>query len=110
MAAFRVIRYSWLQGAFMGRATSFRIGIIKARFCKVFLAQFCKNILSFRSQWDVASLAKLIHYLGLRDEDDPEFWNSYFKGGHVGAKFTAKALKMVNIIASNGPLLIFCQL
>jgi Family of unknown function (DUF6535) len=98
------------QGAFMGRATSFRIGIIKARFCKVFLTQFCKNILSFRSQWDVASLAKLIHYLGLRDEDDPEFWNSYFKGGHVGAEFTAKALKMVNIIANDGPLSIFCQL
>ena len=98
------------QGAFMGRAASFRIGIIKARFCKVLLAQFCKNILSFRSQWDVASLAKLINYLGLRDEDDPEFWNSYFKGGHIGAEFTAKALKMANILASDGPLSIFCQL
>jgi hypothetical protein len=98
------------QGAFMGRATSFRIGIIKARFCKVFLAQFCKNILSFRSQWDVASLARLINYLGLRDEDGPEFWNSYLKGGHVGAEFTTKALKMVNVIASDGPLSIFCQL
>ncbi|KAI0264776.1 hypothetical protein BGY98DRAFT_1039569 [Russula aff. rugulosa BPL654] len=98
------------QGAFMGRATSFRIGIIKARFCKVFLTQFCKNILSFRSQWDVASLAKLIHYLGLRDEDDPEFWNSYFKGGHVGAEFTTKVLKMVNMIATDGTLSIFCQL
>jgi hypothetical protein len=28
------------EGAFMGRAASFRIGIIKARFCKVLLAQF----------------------------------------------------------------------
>ena len=103
------------QGAFMGRAASFRIGIIKARFCKVILAQFwddiiSENILSFRSQWDVASLAKLIYYLGLRDEEAPEFWNSYLKGGHIGAEFTAKALKMVNIIASDGPLLIFCQL
>ncbi|KAF8489958.1 hypothetical protein F5888DRAFT_1139365 [Russula emetica] len=105
------------QGAFIGRATSFRIGIIKARFCKVLLAQFwddiiCKNVLSFRSQWDVASLAKLIYYLGLRheDRDDAEFWNSYFNGGHIGAEFTAKAVKMVDIIASDGPLSIFCQL
>jgi hypothetical protein len=99
----------------MGRATSFRVGIIKAGFCKVLLAQFWddiirKNVLSFQSQWDVASLAKLIYYLDLRDEDDPEFWNSYVNGGHIGAVFTAKALKMVNIIASDGSLLIFCQL
>jgi hypothetical protein len=103
------------QGAFMSRAASFRIGIIKARFCKVLLTQFWddtmrKNVLSFRSQWDVASLAKLIYYLGLRDEDDPKFWNSHCNGGHIGPEFTAKALKMVKIIARDGPLLIFCQL
>jgi hypothetical protein len=103
------------QGAFMSRAASFRIGIIKARFCKVLLAQFWddithKKILSFRSQWDVASLAKLIYYLGLRDEDDPTFWNSHCSGGHIGAEFTVKALKMVKIIARDGPLSIFCQL
>jgi hypothetical protein len=103
------------QGAFMGRAVSFRIGIIRARFCKVLLAQVLddimrRNVLSFRSQWDVASLAKLIYYLGLRDEDDPEFWNSYFNGGHIGAELTVKALKIVNIIADDGPLSIFCQL
>jgi hypothetical protein len=103
------------QGAFMGRPASFRVGIIKARFCKALLAQFWddiinKNILSFRSQWDVASLAKLIHYLGLRDEHDPEFWKSYFQGGHIGEDFTDKAFKMINIIANDGPLSIFCQL
>ena len=103
------------QGAFMGRATSFRFGLIKARFCKVLLAQFRddiiqKNILSFRSQWDVASLAKLIYYLGLQDKDDPEFWNSYFNGGHIGTKVTEKAHEMVDIVASDGPLSIFCQL
>jgi hypothetical protein len=103
------------QGAFMGPATSFRTGIIKARFCKVLLAQFRddmdrKSVLSFRSQWDVVFLAKLIYYLGLRDEDDPEFWNSYLNGGHIGAVFTDKALKMVKTITSDGPLLIFCQL
>ena len=102
------------QGAFMGRTTSFRFGLIKARFCKVLLAQIsdniCKNVLSFQSQWDVASFAKLICYLGLQDMDDPEFWNSYFNGGHIGTEVTEKALKMVNIVASDGPLLIFCQL
>jgi len=99
----------------MGRGVSFRIGIIKARFFKVLLAQFWddtiqQNVLSFRSQWDVASLAKLIYYLGLRDEDNPEYWNSYFNGGHIGAEFTAKALKMVDRVTSDGPLSIFCQL
>ena len=103
------------QGAFMDRATSFRFGLIKARFCKVLLAQFRddviqKNILSFRSQWDVASLAKLIYYLGLQDKDDPEFWNAYFNGGHIGTKVTEKAPEMVDVVASDGPLSIFCQL
>ena len=103
------------QGAFMGRSASFRISIIKAQFCKVLLAQIWsdvnrKNFLSFQTQWDVASLAKLIYYLGLRDEDDPEFWNSYFSGGHIGPEFTDKALKMIKIIARDGPLSIFCQL
>ncbi|KAN0109233.1 hypothetical protein V8E52_009561 [Russula decolorans] len=104
------------EDAFMGRAAIFRIGIIKAWFCKVLLAQFWrdtrKNVLSFRSQWDVASLAKLIYYLNLRRENryDAEFWNSYFNGGHIGAEFTDKALKMVKTITSDGPLLIFCQL
>jgi hypothetical protein len=103
------------QDAFIGRAASFRIGIIKARFCKALITQFwddiiCKNILSFQSQWDVASLAKVIYYLGLRDEDNPEFWKSCIKGGHIGEDFADKALKMVNIIATDGPLSIFCQL
>jgi hypothetical protein len=105
------------EDAFMGRAAIFRIGIIKARFCKVLLAQFWddiihKKVLSCRSQWDVASFAKLIYYLGLRHEgrDDAEFWNSYFNGGHIGAEFTAKALKIIKTITNDGPLLIFCQL
>jgi hypothetical protein len=99
----------------MGRATSFHVDIIKARFCRVLLAQFRhdaihKNVLSFLSQWDVASLAKIIHYLGLRDENDPEFWNSHINGGHIGADFTEKALKMVHRIVKDRPSLIFCQL
>jgi hypothetical protein len=105
------------QGEFMGRAACLLIGIIKAQFCKILLAQFWddiirRNVLSFRSQCDVASLLKLIDYLGLRDEDGPEFWNSHLNGGHhdIGSEFMTKALKMVNIISRDGTLLIFCQL
>ena len=103
------------QGAFMGRATSFRVGIIKARFCKVLLAQFWDDIdregtVSFRSQWDVASLARLICHLGLQDKEDAGFWDSYVNGGHIGTDFTAKALGMIELTARDGPLLIFCQL
>jgi hypothetical protein len=103
------------QGAFMGRATSFRVGVIKARFCKALLAQFSNDIerdgtVSFRSQWDVASLARLICTLGLRDKENPEFWNSYVNGGHIGTEFTTKTLEMIDITARDGPLLIFCLL
>ena len=105
-----------LQAAFfMGRATSFRVGIIKARFCKALLAQFKDDIgregtISFQSQWDVASLARIICTLGLRDEQNAEFWNSYINGGHIGPEFTAKAFEMINVTARDGPLLIFFQL
>jgi hypothetical protein len=103
-----------VQGTFMGRATSFRVGVIKARFCNVLLAWVSNDInegtVSFRSQWDVASLARLIRTLGLRDEENPESWNSYVNGGHIGTEFTTKALEMIDIIARDGPLLIFCLL
>jgi hypothetical protein len=103
------------QGGFMGRAISFRIGVLKARFCRAILAQFSNDIeregaVFFRSQWDVASLARVIHTLGLRDKEDPEFWNSYVDGGHIGTNFMAKAVEMIKITERDGPLLIFCQL
>jgi hypothetical protein len=101
------------RGAFI-RTTRFRVGIIKARFSKALLAQFwndrdSESTVSFRSQWDVASLARLIYTLGLRDEEDAEFWNSYFHRGYI-ADSTVKAPGMAEIIACGGPLLIFCQL
>jgi hypothetical protein len=101
---------------FIGRATSFRIGILKARFCKALLAQFWNDIehdgtVSLRSQWDVASLARLICNLGSQDKEDAEFWRSYVNGGYIGAVFTtSKALETINTTACDGPLLIFCQL
>jgi hypothetical protein len=103
------------QGAFMGRATSFRIGIIRARICKSLLTQFWNDIeregtVSFRSQWDVALLARLIQSLGMRDKEDVEFWNSYINGGHIGAKFTARALEMIDRTARDGTILILCKL
>jgi hypothetical protein len=103
------------QGAFMGRATSFRVGIIRARFCRALLVQFKDDIdrertVSFRSQWDVASLARLICNLGFLDKENADFWGSYVYGGHIGANFTVKALEMIDMAARDGPLLIFCQL
>ena len=103
------------KGAFMGRATSFRVGVIKARFCKALLAQFSDDIkkegtVSFRSQWDVASFARLVCTLGLQDEESPAFWNSYVNGGDIKTEFTTKTLKMIEITARDGPLLIFCLL
>ena len=99
----------------MGRATCFRVGIIRARFCKALLAQFQNDLnlegtVSFRSQWDVASLARLICAIGVRDENDPEFWDSYVDGGHIGAELTAKARETAHITKRDGPLLIFCKL
>ena len=106
------------KDAIMGRDTSFRVSIIKARFCNGLLGQFQSDLeregtLSFRSQWEAASLARLISALGLRDKDDAEFWNSYTSGGHFGpdnAKFTEKFVEMINKATRDGPLLIFCQL
>ena len=103
------------KGAFMGRGTSFRVSIIKARFCNGLLGQFKSDLeregtLSFRSQWDVASLASVIKTLGLHDKKDAEFWNSYIDGGHIGAKFTTKALEAIDMATRDGPLLIFYQL
>jgi hypothetical protein len=103
------------RGSFMERSTNFRVGIIKARFCKVLLAQISNDLgregtVSIRSQWDVASLARLIYTLGLWSKEDAEFWNSYRDGGHIGPEFKAKALEMIKITKRDGPLLIFCQL
>ena len=105
----------YFQGTFMGRATSFRIGVIRARYCHAILGQFSNDLerestVSFRSQWDVASLARLAVTLGLRDEDDPEFWNSHISGGYVEAGSAEKAVKIIKLAERDGPLLILCYL
>ena len=87
----------------MGRAISFRVDIIKAQICKALLVQFKGDIdhVCFRSEWDVASLARLISTFGLRDRE-AKFWKSYVN--------EAKAPEMAKITARDGPLLILCQL
>lgn len=104
-----------LQGSFMGRATSFRIGVIRARCCKALLTQFFNDVqregtLFFRSQWDVTSLARLFWTLGTGDANDAEFWKSYINGGHVGAEFTTKACEAMDQAILDGPLMIFYKL
>jgi hypothetical protein len=94
------------QGTCMGRGTSLRVDIIKAQICKALLVQLKGDIdrgdaVCFRSEWVVASLARLISTFGFRDKK-AKFWNSYVNG--------AKATEMINITARDGPLLIFCQL
>jgi Family of unknown function (DUF6535) len=104
-----------LQSTFIGRATGFRIGLIKARYCKALLAQFFdelnrKGTIFFRSQWDVASLARLFCILEVGDEEDVEFWKCYIDGGHIGDEFKIKAREMLEMAVRDGPLLIFCKL
>jgi hypothetical protein len=103
------------QGSFMGRATSFRVSIIRARCSKVLLTQFYGDIeregtIFFRSQWDVASLARLFWSLDIGNEKDAEFWKVYINGGDIGAEFTIKARETMDQAARDGPLLIFCKI
>ena len=105
------------QDSFMKRATSFRIGLIRARCCKILLAKFVDDIESedtifFRSQWDVAFLAKQFRSFGIGDGKDAEFWKSHINGGHIGSTFASKAREMINHwhVAHDSPLLIFYRL
>jgi len=105
------------QGSFMARATSFRVGVIRARCCKALLAQFCDDVerdgtIFFRSQWDVASLARLFWTLGIGDgkESDTEFWKPYINGGQIGAEFAIKARETIDQAARDGSLLTFYKL
>ncbi|KAN0132736.1 hypothetical protein V8E53_009407 [Lactarius tabidus] len=74
------------QGIFIERATGFRVGLIKARFCNAILTQFLDEFrrsgtVVFRSHWDVASLARVFYSLGFGDDADTVFWKSFVDGG-----------------------------
>ncbi|KAI9458334.1 hypothetical protein BJY52DRAFT_1269126 [Lactarius psammicola] len=103
------------QGIFVERAIGFRVGLIKARFCKVVLAQYLNEFnregtVVFRSQWDVASLARVFYFLGVGNDADVEFWKSFVDGGRIGAEFMAKTHAMLATATRDGPLLNFCKL
>jgi hypothetical protein len=101
------------KDSFMGRATSFRVGMIKVQCYKVLLAQFCRDFhhdIIFRSQWDIASLTRLFCGLGIGDEKDAKIWKSYVNGGHIRPEFTAKARETIGRAERDGPLLIFYKL
>jgi hypothetical protein len=103
------------QGMFVERAIGFRVGLIKARFCKAVLAQFLDEFIGegtvvFRSHWDVASLARIVYSLGVGNEADMEFWKSFVDGGPIGAEFMAKAYTILDKAKRDGPLLNFCKL
>jgi hypothetical protein len=76
------------QGTFVKRATGFLVGLIKLRFCKAILTQFHKEVrregtVSLRSQWDVASLARVFYTLEVGNEEEMAFWKSFTDGGHI---------------------------
>ncbi|KAI9440907.1 hypothetical protein H4582DRAFT_2074701 [Lactarius indigo] len=103
------------EGVFIERSMAFRVGLIKARFCKAALAQFLdefhrKGTVVFRSQWDVAFLARVFYSLGVGTDEDVEFWKSFVDGGPIGAEFMTKAHATLEMAARDGPLLNFCKL
>jgi hypothetical protein len=97
------------RSSFMGRATSFHVGIIRAQCSKALLTQFLSDFerdgaIFFRSQWDVASLARLFWTLGIGDDGDAAFWQPYINGGCLDEAIAPKAMAQ---IARDGHLLIF---
>ncbi|KAH8991721.1 hypothetical protein EDB92DRAFT_1816260 [Lactarius akahatsu] len=82
---------------------------------RALLAQFSteekrNGTVVFRSQWDVASLARLFYTLGVGGEEDAEFWSPFIDGGHVDAGFMTKAQDTLTKAVQGGPLLNFCKL
>ena len=103
------------QGMFVERAIGFRVGLIKARFCKAVLAQFLDEFnregsVVFRSHWDVASLARIFYSLSVGSDADVEFWKSFVDGGPIGDILLAKTYTTLHMAKRDGPLLNFCRL
>ena len=103
------------QGTFVSRATGFRVGLIKSRFCKAVLAQFMHEVniegaLVFRSQWDVAALARVFYTLGVGGDEAADFWKQFVDGGQIGEEFMAKAHETLDLAVRDGSLLNFIKL
>jgi hypothetical protein len=113
---FEILITICFRGTFVGRATGFRVGLIKLRFCKAALTRSHKEVLStegavsLRSQWDVASLARVFFTLEVGNDEDTVFWESYTDGGHIDAEFMIKLRDTLDTAFRDGPLLTFCKL
>jgi hypothetical protein len=113
---FEILITICFQGTFVGRATGFRAGLIKLRFCKAVLTRFHKDVLSnegavsLRSQWDVASLARVFFTLEVGNDEDTVFWESFTDGGHIDAEFMIKLRDTLDTAFRDGSLLNFCKL
>jgi hypothetical protein len=115
--SFELFVTACFRGMFIERVTGFRVGLIKARFCRAVLAQFLdefdhEGTVVFRSHWDVASLAKVFYSLGVGEDADVEFWKSFVDVGRgpIGSEFMAKTHTMLHTAERDGPLLNFCKL
>ena len=103
------------QGVFIERAVGFRVGLIKARFCRAVLAHFMgefnrEGTVVLWSHWDVASIARLFYSLGVGDDADVEFWKTFVDGGPVGPELMDKTHTSLDKAARDGRLLNFCTL
>ncbi|KAF8271300.1 hypothetical protein EI94DRAFT_1720852 [Lactarius quietus] len=66
--------------------------------------------LVFRSQWDVAALARVFYTLGVGTAEDADFWKQFVDGGQIGAEFMAKAHETLDIAVRDGSMLNFVKL
>ena len=112
---FELFATDCFRGVFLERAVGFRVGLIKARFCRAVLAQFLdefehEGTVVFRSHWDVASLARVFYSLSVGEGTDVEFWKSFVHGGPVGPELMEKTHTSLYKAARDGPLLNFCRL
>ena len=112
---FEIFATDCFRGVFLERAVGFRVGLIKARFCRAVLAQFLDEFnpgrtVVFRSHWDVASLARVLYSLGVGDDADEKFWKSFVDGGPVGPELMDKTPTSLDKAARDGRLLNFCRL
>ena len=112
---FELFATDCFRGVFLERAVGFRVGLIKARFCRAVLAQFLDELnregtVVFRSHWDVASLARVFYSLSVGEGTDVEFWKSFVHGGPVGPELMEKTHTSLYKAARDGPLLNFCRL
>ena len=113
--SFELFATDCFRGVFRERAVGFRVGLFKARFCRAVLAQFLdefkhEGTIVIRSQWEVASLARVLYSLGVGDDADEEFWKLFVDGGPIGPVLMGKTHTSLDQAQRDGRLLNFCRL